>query len=342
VATGGVVLVGGAGRVVEGVVLLGGVMLVAGGGAGRVFAGAGVGGVTGAGGGEGLVFASGVAAAGGAGGVTGLGAVVSVGGVLVGLGDGGALTVGLGAGGGVEGESTLGLVMFPSPVGGLGGSNTPLSDPPVNLLERSVDGFAPGAPAAIGGAATGGVTGALTGGAVVGDGLGLVEGGAVVVLGALVAGVPGVPGVPEAGLPTVGPLGVPVTGVLTLGAPMVGLGAGGGVEGDVTGALVMLPSPVGGLGASKTPLPGPPVNLLERSDPPVAPGAAPGAIGAPAIGGGVTVGAPDSAPPMLRAAVLAPEAVAPVTGPAPGVGPPLTAGPPDGVAPAAPPPREPP
>nr|BFE47981.1 hypothetical protein GCM10017745_14080 [Saccharothrix mutabilis subsp. capreolus] len=52
-----------------------------------------------------------------------------------------------------------------------------------------------------------------------------------------------------------------------VGVTGVGVGAGGGVEGEVGGALVMVPSGVAGLGVSKTPLVGPPVNLLVRSVP---------------------------------------------------------------------------
>ncbi|GLY47176.1 hypothetical protein Lesp01_08320 [Lentzea sp. NBRC 102530] len=70
----------------------------------------------------------------------------------------------------------------------------------------------------------------------------------------------------------------------------VGLGAGGGVDADVCGgALLMVLSGVGALGASKTPFAPPPApNLLPPRSPPVAPGAAPpigGAIPGGAAGG---------------------------------------------------------
>ncbi|WP_447004372.1 hypothetical protein ACRAKI_32870 [Saccharothrix isguenensis] len=218
--------------------------------------------------------------------------------------------MGLGAAAGVEGDVGGALVMVLSPVGGLGASNTPFPGPPVYLVERSVDVLAPGAPAI--GPATGGAptAGAFGGSVVAGVDFGF-EGGEV-------AG-----GVAVGG--TV--VGWVVDGVF--GPPVVGLGAGGGVEVEVAGAL-MFPSLLGAFGASNTPLAGPPVYLLERSDPPAAaPGAPPAAIGAPPIGGGVAPGPPDSAPEMVRAAVFPPGgADTPDTEPALGAGPPLAADPP--------------
>ncbi|QTR01511.1 hypothetical protein J7S33_19205, partial [Saccharothrix algeriensis] len=55
------------------------------------------------------------------------------------------------------------------------------------------------------------------------------------------------------------------------------------MDGEDGGALSTVPSPAFGEGASKTPLPGPAANLLDRSEPPGA-----GAVGAPT--GGATGG----------------------------------------------------
>jgi hypothetical protein len=174
--------------------------------------------------------------------------------------------------------------------------------------------------ALVGGVADGGLMVGLGAGGVVAGGAVLVVGvggfAAVLVLasggvvptdvGEEIGGVPA--GVAEPGL------GRPVDGGVS-GVLMVGLEAGGGVE--PVGALVIVPLPVGGLGASKTPLDVLGLaNLVLRSGFAEAPGA-PGAAGGTAPTGGV--GVPESALLMLRGpgGVLLVVGAAELTGPAP-------------------------
>ena len=116
------------------------------------------------------------------------------------------------------------------------------------------------------------------------------------------------PGVaPPAGgvAPPVGGVAPPAGGVAPPagGDNGVGFGAGGGVEGDdCGGALVMVLSGAGGLGASNTPFAPPPagVNLLPPRSPPAAP---PGF--APPIGGAMPGGAAGGVAPPREGEVTA-------------------------------------